>query len=115
MTRMTTLLAMLLCLASAGVEAHARLKSSSPADASTVAAPDSVTLVFSEAAKVTSLTLHATGEANARKIAVPADDEAASHTIPLPKLAPGAYVLTWRALSDDTHVTSGTVRFTVRP
>jgi methionine-rich copper-binding protein CopC len=34
--------------------------------------------------------------------------------VPLPKLAAGDYVLTWRALSDDSHVTSGTVKFSVR-
>ena len=115
MTRLTSLLLILLISTAGNVEAHARLKTSQPADGSTVAAPKTVTLVFSESAKVTALTIQGAGETAAHKLPVSTAEDAVSHTIDLPTLAPGDYVLTWRALSDDSHVTSGTVKFSVRP
>jgi methionine-rich copper-binding protein CopC len=99
----------------AHVEAHARLVSSQPSEGSTVAAPlAALTLVFSEAAKVTSLTLQADGEKSPKKIPVSTAEDSSSHAIALPTLAAGDYVLTWHALSDDGHVTSGTLKFSVR-
>jgi methionine-rich copper-binding protein CopC len=99
----------------ARVEAHARLVSSQPAQGSTVAAPlAELTLVFSEPAKVTSLTIQAAGETSPNKLAVSTAEDSLSHAIALPPLAPGDYIVTWHALSDDGHVTSGTVKFSVR-
>ena len=35
--------------------------------------------------------------------------------VPLPSLEPGAYLVRWRVLSADGHVTQGVFRFTVAP
>jgi methionine-rich copper-binding protein CopC len=114
----TTLLStsiLLLALASRPAEAHAQLQSSLPTEASRLdIAPTHVTLVFSEGAKLTSLKLHATGEAAARSVPPDASGVATSHTIPLPTITPGSYSLDWRALSNDSHVSSGTLHFSVR-
>jgi methionine-rich copper-binding protein CopC len=99
----------------ARVDAHARLISSRPSQGSTVAAsPAELTLVFSEAARLTSLTIQATGEKSPRKLPVSKDEDSSSHAIALPSLVAGDYIVTWHALSDDGHVTSGTVKFSVR-
>jgi len=91
--------------------AHAHLSASVPAEGSTGKAPEQIVLTFSEAARVTAMTLLREGEAS-RKLPLPAS--AAAHiTVPLPKLLPGHYTLTWRLLSDDGHVTSGSLHFTV--
>jgi methionine-rich copper-binding protein CopC len=91
--------------------AHAHLSASVPLEGSTGKAPEQITLTFSEAARVTAMSLQKEGEAS-RKLPLPAS--AAAHiTVPLPKLPPGRYTLTWRMLSDDGHVTSGSLHFTV--
>lgn len=115
MSRISTCFLVLLTATTTQVEAHAHLVSSQPANGATVtAAPASVTLVFSESAKVTALSLQAAGEKSPQKLAVSIAEDSTSHVIALPILTAGDYVLTWRALSDDGHVTSGTVKFSLR-
>ena len=115
--RMVSLLAALLLAAAPwSALAHAHLKTSTPANQATLGeAPASLRLEFSEAARLTALSLQATGETAARKLPLEGTTSAVSHTIALPPLTPGEYLVTWRALSDDTHVSSGTLRFTIRP
>jgi len=99
----------------ARVEAHARLVSSQPSAGSTVTVPPAeLTLVFSELAKVTSLTIQGDGDKSPRKVAVSTSEDSLSHAVALPTLGAGDYIVTWHALSDDGHVTSGTVKFSVR-
>jgi methionine-rich copper-binding protein CopC len=115
MYRISALFMILLSATATQVEAHAHLVSSQPANGTTVtASPESVTLVFSESAKVTTLSLQAAGEPSAKKLAVSLAEDSVSHVIALPTLGTGDYILTWRALSDDGHVTSGTVKFSLR-
>jgi methionine-rich copper-binding protein CopC len=115
MYRISALFMILLSATATQVEAHAHLVSSQPANGTTVtASPESVTLVFSESAKVTTLSLQAAGEPSAKKLAVSLAEDSVSHVIALPTLGAGDYILTWRALSDDGHVTSGTVKFSLR-
>jgi len=40
---------------------------------------------------------------------------AAEFSIPLPRLAPGAYRATWRTISKDGHAMAGELRFTFAP
>jgi methionine-rich copper-binding protein CopC len=40
-------------------------------------------------------------------------DPATEFTVALPALAPGDHLVRWRALSADTHVVSGEIRFTI--
>jgi methionine-rich copper-binding protein CopC len=111
-------LAMLGALASpAG--AHALLRKAIPAVGSSVhAAPDSVTLLFSEGVEPDFSTIVVRGADGARfdraapRVA-PGDDKTLMVTLkPLPA---GAYTVEWHATSVDTHKTEGTFTFTVAP
>ena len=93
--------------------AHAHLEKSSPADGSVMmTSPSSIVLSFSEAARLTALSIQRGDEA--KQSLKPFPTAAARQiSVPLPPLKPGAYSLTWRVLSDDGHVTTGTLRFTL--
>jgi methionine-rich copper-binding protein CopC len=96
-------------------EAHAHLRSSIPADASTLsAAPPALELDFSEAALVTAVSIQEAGGA-ARKLLPLPTQAAARVSIALPALVPGAYVVSWRVLSADGHITPGKIHFTIAP
>jgi methionine-rich copper-binding protein CopC len=115
MSRISICHLLMLCAIATHAEAHAHLVSSQPANGATVAAaPASVTLVFSESAKVTALSIQSASDKAPQKLAVAAAEDSVSHAIALPVLAAGDYSLIWHALSDDGHVTSGTVKFSVR-
>jgi copper transport protein len=95
--------------------AHAHLVQSTPIDGSTVSvAPDHFLLVFSESAHLTALSIQKDGDAGAQKIE-PRPKEASDHfLVPAPKLTAGVYTLTFRTIAtDDNHITSGSIRFTV--
>lgn len=111
MTVTKCIIANLLLFWAVTAHAHAHLSASSPAEGSTGKAPEQIVLTFSEAARVTAMTLQREGEAS-RKLPLPAS-AAARITVPLPKLLPGRYALTWHVLSDDGHVTSGSLHFSV--
>lgn len=101
----------LLMVVSSPTWAHAALKGSDPADKSRVTTPRQVELVFDESVQLTSLSLQQ-GKAAAQPLKVPVPSDY-SFTVPLPKLAPGEYVIGWRVVSDDTHVSKGEIHFTV--
>ena len=93
--------------------AHAHLKSSEPADGSTLAkAPSEFVLNFSEAARVTALTVQKDGGTEQKVSPLPATT-AAQAKIAAPKLENGHYTVTWRVASDDGHVMNGKFSFTV--
>jgi hypothetical protein len=93
--------------------AHSHLRSSTPAEGSTVAAPDEVVLGFSERSQLTALTL-VQGSGPVLKVASLPREAAAQLHVGLPKLTPGAWSLTWRVISSDGHITHGIVHFTVK-
>jgi methionine-rich copper-binding protein CopC len=93
--------------------AHAKLELTIPAaDSSIATMPAQVMLHFSEAVKITALTIEKEGGKDKIELKVPTEATPMAQA-EAPKLAAGAYLLSWRALSDDGHVMSGTVRFTV--
>ncbi len=98
---------------SAGVEAHTHLLSSVPRDGSRLAAaPASITLEFSEAARLTALWVERAGGEKQRMR--PSLQEARTRiTIALPALTPGDYVISWRVVGADGHVLPGRLRFTL--
>jgi methionine-rich copper-binding protein CopC len=104
--------ALLLSLATTA-QGHTHLTASVPTEGSSVQSPEHIVLTFSEAARLTAMTLHREGE-TARKIAPLPVAAAAQVTIPMPKLAPGKYTLSWRVVGDDGHVMSATLHFTVQ-
>jgi len=101
-----------LLLLVAVVHAHAHLTAAVPADGSVGKAPEQIVLTFSEAARITALTLQHEDEAPRKLTPLPAE-MATRLTIPLPKLSPGRYTLSWRVVSDDGHVVPGALHFTV--
>src|SRR6202035_2242496 len=59
-----------------------------------------------------------TGDRPPAPVALPGDDDASPPdrvVIPLSPLAPGVYVLRYRVLAVDGHITEGALRFTVGP
>jgi methionine-rich copper-binding protein CopC len=117
------LLAMLLTVASpAAVASHAIVLESSPAhDAVLARAPEEVTLRFNSRIerRFTRVTLARADQAPV-PVAVPEGDDAAATpdrvSIPLGSLGPlrpGLYVLRYRVLAVDGHITEGALRFTV--
>jgi methionine-rich copper-binding protein CopC len=109
-----------LAIASLSTEAfaHAHLKSSVPADKSTVAAPQELDLTFSEELNLKFTGVKVTGP---NKSAIKTGDAMLMDgkvglMVPVSeKLGPGTYDVEWHALSADGHKTSGTFTFTVKP
>src|SRR5262245_58761125 len=104
--------AALIALASVA-QAHTHLKEAMPAEGSTVkGSPDHIMLTFSEAAKLTALTIQKDGGEEQKLTPLPAT--ASDHVmVPAPKLAPGKYTVSYRVVSDDNHIMSGKLHFTV--
>jgi len=106
-----------LALATFGVtaSAHAHLQKASPADGSVVAtSPSRIVLNFSEAARLTAASIQKGDEPRQSLKPLPAA-AARQISVPLPQLTPGGYSVTWRVVSEDGHVMSGTLRFTLAP
>lgn len=104
-------------LAAGQASAHAKLVSSDPAAAATVAAPKTITLTFNEklAPAFSSFELAmADGMKAPVKTAVSKDRKSISGA-PQGKLTPGAYKITWHAAAaDDGHRMDGVITFTVK-
>jgi hypothetical protein len=100
--------------------AHAIVLESSPVhDAVLERAPEQVTLRFNSKIekRFTRITL-AAGDRPPAPIVLPDGDDAGPPdrvVIPLSPLAPGVYVLRYRVLAVDGHITEGALRFTVGP
>lgn len=95
--------------------AHAHLEKSSPAVGSIVpTSPAQVILDFSEAVRLTALSITKGDEPKQNLKRLPTT-VAQQITVALPPLTPGTYALNWRVLSDDGHVMSGTLHFTLIP
>jgi methionine-rich copper-binding protein CopC len=103
-----------LALFSGIVHAHTHLEKAMPADNSVLASsPSELMLHFSEATRLTALSIQKEGESESTNISALPKDSSQALTIPLNPLAPGKYLVKWRALGADKHVMSGTLHFTV--
>jgi methionine-rich copper-binding protein CopC len=95
--------------------AHAHLQNSSPAENSVITtSPTNLVLNFSEVARLTALSLQKGNEAKQSMKPLPAA-AARQISVPLPLLTPGVYAVIWRVVSDDGHVMSGALHFTLAP
>ena len=114
--KISTVLASIALIACATLaHAHAHLKDAQPAEGSVMkAAPPTIVLKFSEPARLTALTVQKEGEAEQKVTPLPSAP-AAEVSVPVPKLAPGKYEVNWRVVSDDNHIMSGKLHFTVDP
>ncbi|MDP9091272.1 MAG: copper resistance protein CopC [Pseudomonadota bacterium] len=116
MLKQAMLIAALSCAMLAGpCMAHAKLQSSSPANAAQLTEPPkTLTLNFNEAAQVAVLKLLNGGKEI--PIAIDKNVKASqSFSFPLPALAAGNYTVQWTAVAaDDGHVTKGSFAFSIR-
>jgi len=104
---------LILSLAATVVLAHAHLKKAVPADGAIVStAPANVVLSFSEPAHLTACWIQK-GDGPKQKVTGLPTTAAADITVALPQLDPGAYVLSWNVVGDDTHIVPGQMHFTV--
>ena len=104
---------LVLSLAATVALAHAHLKKAVPADGGVVEiSPANVVLSFSEPAHLTACWIQK-GDGPKQKIDDLPTAPAADITVPLPKLDPGTYVLSWKVVGDDTHIVPGQIHFTV--
>ncbi len=95
--------------------AHAHLLRSTPAAASVLAvAPAQLQLDFSETAVLTSLSLERSGDPVRQKLTPRPGAPQARLVIELPPLVAGSYLVRWRALSADGHISSGSFGFTLQ-
>jgi copper transport protein len=98
--------------------AHLALRSTDPAHGAQLAqSPERITLTFTKAARPAPDGLRlarASGEAVATT-AVARQDGVVWVVRPASPLPPGRYRLTWRVVSDDSHVRSGRVAFGIAP
>ena len=102
-------------VACGAAEAHAHLVTSTPADSSVLdAPPPSLTLTFSESARVTALFVQKDQDPKKAISELPTST-AATVTIRLPALSAGAYTVSWRVVEADGHVMSSQLHFTVAP
>jgi methionine-rich copper-binding protein CopC len=108
-----TAAAALLMLGAQGAQAHARLKASNPKEGAVVTEmPAVISLTFSEAARITSLSIQKNREPRQKLSAPAATGERID--VAVPALAPGEYTLSWRVSStDDDHIMSGELHFKV--
>lgn len=112
-------LVLMTVLASLGIagtaSAHAHLHMSIPANHSVVAAaPKQISLEFNEPVQLTSVTIQK-GDGNATKLGPLPDAAAKEVTLAVPQLDAGNYIVKWRAVSDDGHITADKFLFTVGP
>jgi len=96
------------------VYAHTPLTSSQPAAGSTAAAPlKEIVLEFGGDVRLTALALADAGGKQKKVADVPTAIAKKFTLAVLEELAPGDYVVTWRAVGADTHVVTGEIKFSV--
>lgn len=99
---------------------HLKLKRSFPAkDTVLTSSPDAVRLWLTEKADLPATKITVTGAANvAASLAKPTRGTEADAPIEAKftqPVAPGRYTVSWKTMSKDGHVVSGTFGFTVKP
>ena len=99
--------------------AHAMLESAIPPVGGTVhAAPAELQLSFSEAIepRFSRVAVAGPGDATVNVGALHTDPANAKQLlVPVTKLGPGTYTISWHAVSVDTHRTQGTYHFIITP
>ncbi len=93
-------------------QAHTYLSESIPADEAVVAAaPGEIVLGFSEAVRLTAVSIREDGSAE-QALELPGEP-GERFVVGVSDLSPGDYIVSWRAVGADTHIVSGEFRFTV--
>ena len=111
--RTITLALTMLAALSGAAHAHSRSEATLPADGATVEGVAAIEMRFDAPMRVTAVKLLRGGDE------VPIERETGMEPVteframPSEALAPGAYDVEWRGLSDDGHPMQGSFRFTV--
>jgi copper resistance protein C len=116
--RLLRALAFAACAQAGSAHAHAFLERATPAVGSTVhAAPAQVSLRFTQRLEAAFSKLQVQDARGKRvdKNNVALDADQTTLSVAVPALPPGRYVVKWRVLSVDTHVTEGDFSFQVQP
>ena len=112
------LLSGLLAVSAGPARAHAIVLEASPAHEAVLAAPPArVILRFNSKIEhaLSRVTLEtAAGRPVALPVARASGEDAARLVVPLSPLAPGVYIVRYRVLAADGHVTEGALRFTIQ-
>jgi len=94
--------------------AHTPLADSVPANGAEVPPPvTELVLEFRDDVRLTAVTLADSGGAKKTLAAIPTTVAPKFNIAVRDELAPGDYVVTWRAVGGDTHIVSGELRFKV--
>jgi hypothetical protein len=102
-----------LCLLASAAQAHSHLESSTPKEGSMLsAAPSSIELKFSEAVSVTALSIQK-GDEKSQPLGPLPQKPTEKISVAAPALDAGKYVVNYRVVSDDNHIMSGALHFTV--
>ncbi len=111
--------ALALLLAPGLAFAHAQLETTVPPVGSTVAsAPAELQMMFSEGLepRFSKVVVTSASGVSVNAGAIHTDPADAKRLfVPVGKLAAGTYMVTWHAVSVDTHKTQGTYHFTIAP
>jgi copper resistance protein C len=99
-----------------GAQAHAFLDHAEPRVGSTVSAPSTVSLWFTQNIEHAFTSLEVLNAAGTRVSVGKAriDTENSMMQVGLRPLPPGTYTVRWRALSVDTHTTEGSFTFEIQ-
>lgn len=115
MIKRLLLLAVPLLVCAGVVHAHTHLKASMPSDKAVLGSPPSaVMLHFSGPTRLTALSIQKEGDTESKDVKPLPKNTSPDLNIPLSPLAPGKYLMTWRAVGGDNHVMSGKLQFTVQ-
>ena len=115
MSMFRTRAALLAMLASVAFQAaaHTTLESSTPANGATLAqSPPFIAMKFHHPINLTSVVVVDASKAE-RKLEFAPHANAAEFKVSDPQLAPGHNEVTWKGLSEDGHVISGSLKFEV--
>ena len=116
MRQIIVLAAAVSALAVGQASAHARLISGTPKAGTTVAAPQALTLRYSEAIVLAASSVKV-ARASAPVASGPLGLDKTKRVVTVPltgPLAPGAYRVTWHMKTEDGHETDGAFAFTVK-
>jgi methionine-rich copper-binding protein CopC len=104
----------MVAIASPAAFAHAEIAKSNIADHATLTkAPDAYTASFEEAAVVSGVALTGADGKNVNLASKPSKAMSKDFSLPLPKLAAGAYTLTFKVVAKDGHAMTNTIHFTI--
>jgi copper transport protein len=104
----------LLGLLPGDAEAHVHLLQATPADGSVLTqSPPSFTLLFNEPARLTALSIQKDDQLP-QKIGGLLSAASARWVIAAPVLTAGSYTLSFRVVSADSHIMSGSIKFRLR-